>query len=207
MKKAIIALAAMAASSAALAGPSWTYVDGGYSQQSSFEANGVKSIDGYDLTGSFGFAGIWHINGTWGTATVDVGSDIDIDRYRIGGGVHPAITDSTDFVAEVGYTSWDAKDDLGIEPDAFDLTLGVRSMVSDALELNAFLATNIGSTDTGGDDDFTNFSPSLGGQYFFTENLSVNLSYTWGDVQSTLVQGAASSAKADTTRFGVRWSF
>ena len=207
MKKLMIAMAAMGLSSVAMAGPSWTYVDLGYAQGSSAEEAGLESVDGYDLTGSFGFAGIWHINGTYGTISVDNGSsDVDIDFYRIGAGVHPAITDSTDFVAEIGYTGWEVDVPNGPEPDAIDLTLGVRSMVTDQFELNGFLATQIassdGALDGGNNDDATLFSPSLGGQYFFTDNISVNVSYTWNDVQSTLT-----SLNSDTARFGVRWSF
>jgi opacity protein-like surface antigen len=207
MKKLMIAMAAMGLSSVAMAGPSWTFVDLGYAESSSSEELvGTEDISGYDITGSFGFAGIWHINGTYGTITTEsIGSsDVDVDRYRIGIGAHPAITDSTDFVAEVGYTAWEVDVAGDPEPDAIDLTLGVRSMVTDRFELNAFLATQIGSSDFGGsDDDFTNLAPSVGGQYFFTDNVSVNLSYSWNDVQSLVVQ----SLTADTARFGVRWSF
>ena len=208
MKKVMIALAAMGLSSAAMAGPSWTYLDIGYAESSSSEElAGTENISGYDLTGSFGF-GIWHINGTYGTTSTELtsGPDVDVDRYRIGAGVHPAITDSTDFVAEIGYTGWeiDSGTPPDAEPDAIDLTLGVRSMVTDQFELNAFLATQIGSSDFGSsDDDFTNLAPSVGGQYFFTDNISVNVNYTWNDVQSL----AVGSLTGDTARFGVRWSF
>ena len=209
MKKVMIALASMGLSTAAMAGPSWTFVDLGYAESSSSEElAGTEDISGYDITGSFGFAGIWHINGTYGTITTEsVGSpDVDVDRYRIGAGAHPAITDSTDFVAEIGYTAWevDAGGGSDPEPEAIDLTLGVRSMVTDQFELNAFLATQIGSSDFGSsDDDFTNLAPSVGGQYFFTDNISVNVNYTWNDVQSL----AVGSLTGDTARFGVRWSF
>jgi opacity protein-like surface antigen len=205
MKKLVIALAAMGLSSAAMAGPSWTFVDLGYAEASSSEElGGTEDISGYDLTGSFGFAGIWHINGTYGTISAEPvsGSDVDVDRYRIGVGVHPAITDSTDFVAEIGYTAWEVDVEGDPEPEAIDLTLGVRSMITDQFELNGFLATQVGSSDFGSpDDDFTNLAPSLGGQYFFTDNLSVNLNYTWGDIQSVV------AGSGDTARFGVRWSF
>jgi len=205
MKKVIIALAALAASSAAVAGPKWTYVDAGFVAQSTSEAlAGTKDSQGYELTGSFGFD-IWHVNGTWGQdETKFVGSTpkTEVDYWRIGGGVHPAVTDNTDFVAEIAYVGWEIKDTSPkVEPDAFEVLIGVRSMVADSLELSAGLATQFGSTDTGGDDDFANFIPSLGGQYFFTDNISVNLEYNWLGTQD-IVLGSKDSAK-----FGVRWSF
>ena len=211
MKKVIITLAALAASSAAVAGPSWTYVDGAYTRSSSLEAAGTDKAQGYELEGSFGFANIWHVAGVYGSAeteTLGDGGDLEIeDYYSIRGGVHPAISDSTDFVAEIGYTGWSVKSPAGItvDPKAYDLTVGVRSMLSDRFELNGFLTYQSGDTDSDGDDKFQIFAPTLGGQYFFTDNFSVNLAYTWGDIQSTVL--AAGAAVADTGRFGVRWSF
>ncbi len=202
MKKAIIALAAMGLSSAAMAGPSWTYVDGAYIVSSSFND---QDIDGYQLEGSLGLFNIWHIAGTYGSADDDGAGLGEIDSYyNVRGGVHPAITDSTDFVAEIGYTQWDLKNGPadGQKPTAYDLTVGVRSMVADDFELNAFLSAQSGDLDgSGGNDDFTNLAPSVGGQYFFLDHFSVNVSYTWNDIQSAAV------GSSDTAQFGVRWSF
>ena len=216
MKKAIIALAAMAASSAAVAGPSWTYIDGAYLRGSSAEQAGTDKVQGYELAGSFGFANIWHVAGAYGAAENDVGpnaAEIE-DYYTITGGVHPAITDNTDFVAEIGYTSWallntpvNSVATTSQDATAYDLTVGVRSMLSDRFELNGFLTYQAGDTDaaSGTKDKFQIFAPSVGGQYFFTDALSVNLAYTWGDVQSSVTGGTFIAA--DTARFGVRWSF
>jgi hypothetical protein len=205
MKKVIIALAALAASSAAVAGPSWTFVDGAYIQQSSAESLGVKSSDGYEFSGSFGFLETWHVNGLFGNDTTKFNTaqaDTELDYWRIGAGAHPAITDNTDFVAEIGYTQWDVKDaDPSVEPNAVDLVVGVRSMITDQFELNGYVTTQVGSTDFGGDDDYTNFVPSVGGQYFFTDNFSVNMSYEWGSTQNLVLESK------DSASFGVRWSF
>ena len=216
MKKVIIALAAMAASTGALAGPSWTYIDGAYLRGSSAEQAGTDKVQGYELAGSFGFANIWHVAGAYGAAENDVGpnaAEIE-DYYTITGGVHPAITDNTDFVAEIGYTGWSllnvdvANGGASADATAYNLTVGVRSMLSDRFELNAFLTYQAGDTDSSAattGDKFQVFAPSVGGQYFFTDNFSVNLAYTWGDVQSSVVSGGLGTA--DTGRFGVRWSF
>jgi len=211
MKKVIIALAAMAASTGALAGPSWTYVDLAYTRSSSLEEAGTDKSQGYELEGSFGFANIWHVAGFYGSAETDAvsGGTFEIeDYYNIRGGVHPAITDNTDFVAEIGYTGWSTKSAGGAtaDPKAYDLTVGLRSMLSDRFEINGFLTYQSGESDSGAaDDKFQVFAPTVGGQYFFTDNFSVNLAYTWGDIQSTVL--AAGAAVADTGRFGVRWSF
>ena len=204
MKKSLLAVAALTFSGAALAGPKWTYIDAGYIGQSSAEeVLGTKDSEGYELEGSFGFLDIWHVNGLYGNAEtkfVGGGSD-EVDYYRIGAGVHPAITDTTDLVAELGYIQWDVKG-ANAEPDAIDLVIGVRSMLTERFELNAFLTTQIGSSDLGSsNDDFTIYVPSVGGQYFFTDNFSVNLSYEWGSTQNIVL------SSKDSARFGVRWSF
>ena len=214
MKKVIIALAAMAASTGALAGPSWTYIDGAYLRGSSAEQAGTDKVQGYELAGSFGFANIWHVSAAYGAAENDLGpnaAEVE-DYYNITAGVHPAITDSTDFVAEIGYTGWSLLNTAvntgttSQDAKAYDLTVGVRSMLSDSFELNGFLTYQSGDTDAGsGPDKFQVFAPTVGGQYFFTDNFSVNLAYTWGDVQSTVVSSGLGTA--DTGRFGVRWSF
>jgi hypothetical protein len=206
MKKVIIALAALAASSAAVAGPSWTYVDGAYIQQSSSEElAGIKSSKGYEFAGSFGFLETWHVNALYGNDESKplTGSSTEVDYWRIGAGAHPAITDNTDFVAEIGYTQWDVKDaNPSVEPNAVDLVVGVRSMITDQFELNGYVTTQVGSSDFGGsDDDFTIFVPSVGGQYFFTDNFSVNMSYEWGSTQNIVL------GSKDSATFGVRWSF
>ena len=223
MKKVIITLAALAASSAAVAGPSWTYVDLGYLRGSAAEVavdlgdgaidpTGVEKSQGYVLEGSFGFAEMWHVSGYYGSAKtkVDDNPDVEIDSfYNITGGIHPAITDSTDFVAEIGYTTWDLKD-LNIKPTAYDLTVGVRSMLSDRFEIKALLAYQSGEADLDGiKDKFQIFAPTVGGQFFFTDNISVNLDYTWGDAQSGVLAayGTGLASVADTAKFGVRWSF
>ena len=146
MKNAIIAAAALAVSGTAIAGPSWTYVDLGYTRQSSIEdpaiGNNVDKSQGYELTGSFGFGNIWHVGATYGSAEAKVNnaSDIELDKYYdLRAGVHPAITDSTDFVAEIGYTKWETKNAGGLnvnnKPKAYDITVGVRSMLSEKFEL------------------------------------------------------------------------
>jgi hypothetical protein len=198
MKKFILVLAGLALSGIAVAGPSWTYVDLGYVQLDS----GDESSDGFRLSGSLGIADMFHVNANY--AQIDdafFGLD-DYDSYRIGAGIHPAVTDSTDLVVELGYTSGDF-DDADVEPDFIDLTFGVRSMLTDSFELNAAIVAAKGSLDTGGDDDFTDTGIRVGGQYFFTDAFSANVSATNGFGGSD----GNIAILDDSVQIGVRWSF
>ena len=184
MKKLILALVAFALSGVAVAGPAWTYVDLGYLRADS----GDDDADAYALSGSFGMGSLFHVNADWIDGT-DSDND-DFDGYRIGVGLHPAVTDDTDLVLEIGYAtiSWD---DFSNDPSWIDLTLGVRSMITDNFELNAAIVTALGDDDIGSDDDFTEVGLNVGGQYFFNDNISLN----------------ASISQNEVARFGVRWSF
>ncbi len=195
MKKAMIAVAAMAATGTATAGPACTYADLGYVESSNFSD---QDTDGYDLSGSLGIGEMWHLQGSWGNQERDNGAEVDV--YELRAGVHPAITDNTDFVADIGYTKWDI-DGANQKPDAYDIRIGVRSMLADNFEVNATLAAQSGDLDDNASTDFTNLIPTVGGQYFFTDNVSVSLEYSWGGTQETVL------GSSDAARFGVRWSF
>lgn len=187
MKKLILGLAAMALSSVAMAGPAWTYAEAA----AIFVESGDDKTTGYGIGGSLGLGDLFHVTGQYedySDGEFDGGIS-DYDGYRIAAGIHPAVTDSTDIFAELGYTSVGI-DDANNDPDAIDLTLGVRSMVSDKVELSAALKLNNGSDDTGGSDDFQSSEISIGGQYFFTDAFSIT-----------------ASGSEDVTALGVRWSF
>lgn len=222
----LAATAALTTSTAALAeGPAWTYVDLGYLRSSSTEldsspgaASGtIDKSQGYVLDGSFGFAEIWHAGIYVGTAEtkIDGAANLEIDTfYNVRVGLHPSVTDNTDFVAEIGYTTWDFATNAqnpsgGIgKPSAADITVGVRSMLSDRFELSAFLSYFRGEADIDGiSDKFQIFAPQVGGQFFFTDNFSINLDYTFGDLQSSVLAGSGLISVSDTAKFGLRWSF
>jgi hypothetical protein len=194
MKKVLITLAALALSGTAMAGPSWTYVDLGYITGDS----GDESTDGVGLRGSFGFGEIWHVEA--GYADIDrmggksKGGE-DVSAYYIRGGIHPALTDNTDFVADIAYGVSDDDDGSSDnpEPDAFQLRTGVRSNIGN-VELRSFISLAFGSEDTGGDDDFRSVNYSVGGQYNFSDAWSVGADATVGDF-------------ADEIDLYVRWSF
>jgi hypothetical protein len=217
MKKLLISVAAMALSTGAIAGPNWTYIDLGVVLA---DSSGKDTAVGAALTGSFGLD-LFHGNLTY-TAISDATSrdtsgtpgpiaplcdgasgckGDDYDSIRVGVGIHPAITDSTDLVVEIGYTDG-SFDDANQDPDAIDLTFGVRSMITDQFELNAMAIIADGSTDTGSDDDAQEAGFRFGGQYFFSDAISVNASVTQG-------YGAqvGNEADGDFFQIGGRWNF
>ena len=146
MKKTLVAIAALTLSGASLAeGPAWTYVDLGFVFT---DSSGEDTSLGGALTGTYGID-MFHFNATYtliNDVTTGAASSDDYDSIRIGVGIHPAITENTDLVAELGWFKG-GYDDLNAEPDGVDLTLGVRSMITDNFELNAAAILVYGSSD------------------------------------------------------------
>jgi hypothetical protein len=203
MKKLILLAASMAISSAAVAGPAWTFVDAGVVLT---DSAGADTSAGGRITGSFGLD-IFHANASWTTIddiAVDGGEKVDYDALHIAFGIHPAITDSTDLVLEIGYTDGEidtpGSDDP--EPSSVDLLFGVRSMIADNFELNAAAIVSYGDLDDGSDDDdLQDVGIQIGGQYFFTDRISANVTATQGLTTST------GSLDGDSIQIGGRWSF
>jgi hypothetical protein len=198
MKKVIITLAALGLSSVAMAeGPSYTYVDVGYLGADS----GDDQTTGAVLSGSLSLFENFHTNFSY-SAIDDSAQPLvdDYDVWRLAVGMHPAITDSTDLVLELGVSSGKF-DDADVEPDAVDLTFGVRSMIADNFELNAAAIFEQGDTDTNA-GDFQNIAIRVGGQYFFTDAISVNVTATSGTSIST-----GNLDNSDSIQIGGRWSF
>jgi hypothetical protein len=198
MKKVIITLAAVGLSSVAMAeGPSYTYVDVGYMGADS----GDDQTTGAVLSGSLGLFENFHTNFSYSAISDSASPAIDdYDVWRLAVGMHPAITDSTDLVLELGVSSG-KYDDTDVEPDEVDLTFGVRSMIADNFELNAAAIFSQGDTDTD-DGDFQDIGIRIGGQYFFTDAISVNVTATSGTGIST-----GNVDNGDSIQIGGRWSF
>ncbi|HHQ14224.1 MAG TPA: hypothetical protein ENK16_04290, partial [Chromatiales bacterium] len=115
--------AALAFSGAAVAaGPSWTYLQLGYVQADSVETKQVNpatstdfETNGLDIVGSLGFMGIGH--GRIGYRDIDSkdwtgelgmpGNKLSFSNYELAIGVHPEVTENTDFVAEIQYRDGD----------------------------------------------------------------------------------------------------
>jgi hypothetical protein len=211
MKKVIIALAAFGLSSVAMAeGPSYTYADLGYLGGDS----GDDQTTGVVLSGSLEVFSNFHTNFSY--SAIDdalqnsgdplfLGQSDDFDVWRLAVGMHPSITDSTDLVLELGVSQGEY-DSLrvngsSVEPDAVDLTFGVRSMIADNFELNAAAIFANGDTDIDGLGDYQDVGIRIGGQYFFTDAISVNVTATSGYSPNI------GNINGDSIQIGGRWSF
>jgi len=204
MKKVLITLAALALSGTAMAGPSWTYVDLGYVTGDS----GDETTDGLALRGSFGFGSLWHIQADVVTSEANGGKGTtggsDNTGYVLRGGIHPAVTDNTDFVLDVAYSATEVDDGSGgstPEPNSIDLRTGVRSNIGQ-LELRSFVTLAFGDTDLGGGaTDFRSVNYTVGGQYNFNDAWSVGTDATVGN------SSASNGGTGDLLNLYVRWSF
>lgn len=206
MKRAMIAVAGLAFSGAVMAeGPSWTYGDISYWRADS--GGDADEAEAYVLQGSFGFADKFHVQGTYLTGEQDLGlgsnDTDDFDGYRIKAGINPAVTDNTDFVFQLGYLDVTQEtDSLGgrdIDIDGYSITTGLRSMFADTVELFAYVNVDVVDADDPNnivDGDATEVSAIVGGQYFFTDNVSLSLRYENGGLLAD-----------DAVQFGARYSF
>jgi hypothetical protein len=196
MKKLILALAAFGLSSVAMAGPSWTYADVGFFVGDSDGKD--METQGFALRGSLGFGAIWHAQLDYADGEFDGGKSdggADVDGYAIRAGIHPAATDDTDWVLDLGYSSQSYDDGFGdYDYDGIDLRTGVRSNISDNIELRAFIS--LGSWDgDGSSDEGVEVAYSVGTQYNFNEAWSVG------------ADASFNTSDVDLMNLYVRWSF
>ena len=190
MKKLILTLAAFGLSSVAMAGPSWTYADLDYLVGDSMGNN--NDVDGFGVRGSLGFAGIWHAQLDY--FDVDDDPNDSVDGFEFRAGIHPAATDDTDFVLDIGYFdgTFEESGEPDLDFDGISLRTGVRSNISDNIELRSFISLTYGDVEN---VDFTEISYSVGGQYNFNEAWSVG-----ADAEFNGIEG-------DLMNLYVRWSF
>jgi hypothetical protein len=203
MKKLMIALAALAISGTAVAGPSWTYVDLGAVIGDSSTKD--QETQGVALRGSFGFGNIWHAQLELGQGETNGGkssnpsSGSDNFIYTIRGGIHPAITDNTDFVLDLGYT--DIEDEFNFGQNfattkenikIIDIKTGVRSNVG-PLELRAFVSLGMVDGERS-DEEGRDVNYMVGGQYNFSDAWSVGADVNLAE-------------RGDLMDLYVRWSF
>ncbi len=123
--------------------------------------------DGFRIGGSFEVGENWFVAAGYSTLGFDFG--IDLDQIAVGGGYHTGISDRTDFFATLSYLQ--AEVSAGgfgsVDEDGYGIAVGIRSMLTDNVELNG----SIGYSDLGDGADGTAFN--AGALYSFTDNFAV----------------------------------
>lgn len=187
MQRILVAAALVSLTAPALAdGPSYNYIEGSYERAEIDVSGGDVDGDGFGIAGSFEIGDQVHLFA--GFRSFDFDFNVDLDELTVGLGWHPALTDTTDLVFELGYVSAEAEAfGFDADEDGFRSSLGVRSMLSPQFEL----AGRLNYTDLGDGDDT---SISGEGWYSLNEAFAIGGGIEFGD---------------DTTIYGigVRWYF
>jgi hypothetical protein len=127
--------------------------------------------DGFGFSGSLAFNDNVHGFADYQTAGLDFG--VDLNLLELGFGYNTALSDNTDFVGRAGYVRVEA-DAPGVpsaDETGFSLGIGVRSAITDALELH-------GGVDYVDLDD-SETRVRAGFLYDFTESLAAGVDGTW----------------------------
>ncbi|MDJ0748057.1 MAG: porin [Woeseiaceae bacterium] len=159
----------LVAATPAVADISYNYVDLGF-QRIELDVPGADvDGDGFAIGGSFKIAEDWFVQAGYGTADFDFG--IDLDQTALGLGYRSAISPTSDVFATVSYVRAEvsASGFGSADDDGFGISVGVRAMLTDVLELNG----SIGYVDFDDGGDGTSFS--AGGLYNFTDTFALGL--------------------------------
>jgi hypothetical protein len=174
-----------------VASPNWNYIQGSYASADviGFEPSGF-AVNGSHLIGDNFF-----LMGDYNLLSEDVsGFDLDVDyaQLSLGLGYRYAVNSSSDVYVAVSYedvtfelSGNDSK--LKSSENGYGVQVGVRSMVTDNIELSGSLG--MVSIDSESDTAY-----DLGANYFFNESFSAGVGYSsWDDI--------------DITSLNVRYSF
>lgn len=97
---------------------------------------------------------------------------LDIQSYTLGLGYHTPINNRTDFVAEASYINNEASfRGFSMDSEGYGIDLGVRSMLTSALELQAAL-NYVDGSDMDGDIGF-----SVDARFYLSPKLSLSAGY------------------------------
>lgn len=169
-KKLLLGTALVFAMSPAFAGDlSYNFIELGYQKaELDDDLAGISfDGDGFGIGGSFEVGESWFVGVGYSTIGFDFG--IDLDQISVGGGYHAGLSDRTDFFATLSYLSVEVSaSGLGsVDEDGYGVAIGVRSMLTDNVELNG----SIGYSDLGNGADGTAFN--AGALYSFTESFAI----------------------------------
>jgi hypothetical protein len=178
-----LALAASLPLSAHAASVDYNYIQGGYASTHFVGTD----FNGWNVKGSVAFNDMFY-----GVAAYDSVSknSFDLSQTEVGLGYRHALSDSSDFVAELAYVSDDA-DVIGSD-GGYKVSAGFRGMLSEKFE-GSF---TVNHTDVG--DYGKGFGATLGGVVFLNDTWGIFASYDYSDRDSTNV---------DTWSVGLRAKF
>jgi hypothetical protein len=169
-------------------GIGYDYVDLGYVTT---DVDGFrKDVDGFVLRGSLEVADNWFVYGRYTNQGVDIaGSDLDLERFGIGGGYVWSFADNMDLYGKVGYVRAEA-DYAGVsmDDDGYEIGVGLRMRPLTALELEG--ALNYVDLSDAGDDT----SLGVAARWYITEQLALGVEAEFADEEKTY-------------GVGVRWNF
>lgn len=188
MKKAILASALLLAFSQASAneGPKWDSLTVAYQD---------VDLVGIDVSG-FSFSGSKLVNDNvfvFGNLSMNSdtigGIDFDLDTTTLGVGYRYGYSEQTDFFGTLSYEKLETEVSGrgisgGADGNGYGLTVGVRSMVTEKLELMG----SVGYLDIE-DDSEAEFT--LGASYHFTKSFAIGLSYNKVDEIKTTALSAS----------------
>ncbi len=150
--------------------PSFDNVEIGYA---SYDFDGLGTFDGYQLKGSKQISDDFYIAGDY----TDVSkSGLDLALLTVGFGYKNDFSNTSSFFTELDYARLDIGG--GADDTGYELTVGIRSMFTEQIELKA--AVEYLDIDN---DDTT--SMVLGGAYNLTDNFALFADYKYeSDISS-----------------------
>jgi len=176
--------ALMLSSAAALAdGVSYSYIQANYQEiDIDFGGGADADGDGFAVAGSAEIGENWFIFANY--STFDLESVVDYTTLDVGAGYHSDVSAKTDWYATFGYAEAEVEaQGFGSADDSgFGVSLGLRSMMSESLELYG----NIAYTDLGDGADGTAIGAGL-----------------WYTVSGNLALGLGAEFDDDVTGYGV----
>ncbi|MGH8530694.1 MAG: outer membrane beta-barrel protein [Nevskiales bacterium] len=188
-----VALLLLPLSALAAEGLSYNYVEADYFQGDIDVPGGEVDFDGFALEGSFGFNEMFYVTGQYADASIDeTGVDGDSEGISLGIGGHTSQwTGGVDLFGVLSYeraevdisvTSGGITRSFKADDDGFGVEVGLRSLVTAALELNG----SVKYVDVG-DADGTGFE--IGAVYSFTPTIAALAAYQDGEDSSGFLVG------------------
>ncbi|HLT89544.1 MAG TPA: outer membrane beta-barrel protein [Woeseiaceae bacterium] len=180
MRRFLACLALLPLAGAALAENfDYSYVEGSYGRT---DFDGLGDGDGFGIGGSLALTDRFHVFAGYETGDVDVDVppfgevSVDFDGFEVGMGFNTPLSDTIDFVASLAYLSAELElEGVSADEDGYGVNVGLRAMVSPALELNG----GIGYADLGEGSGDTSFG--AGFLYHFSDAFAAGVGGSWGD--------------------------